>query len=431
MTFDPIKAGGIPVKDTDFDPLKAGGVPINYTQLQQQIEPKEKGFFEKTAEISDKIFGGASKLLYGSTAKTVGTLLKEDLISGAEALGKKEVFGANVQKLKEQQEKVTPLDIALTALELYPGGGVLAKELGKLPGGARVLEYIAKLPEGLKKSAIKQYSSIFNATSKESKALVKETVPELLARGEKVISPERLVEKAELNATTYGEKIDKFFQELPSSAKEATKPILDKLVAFKNKYIADGKVIRPEAVKAAENTMEKITQFGKEISTESARKVRQIFDEHFDISKGIEDIATYTKKAERAAADAIRAEFAKTRPELAKLNGEFTFWKNVQDLAAYTAEKSKKGITKSLTSLIGGAIGFQTGEGAAGKTTGTLVGLYLGAKGVELLRSPAWKSTSAILKNNLAEAIIRGDTKEIGMILGKITAGAKNAVSED
>ena len=397
------------------------------------------GFFSRAGKF---VAGGGlikkpSEFLFGTVGKTVG----KTILSGVESVselatgktieeqGKKRV-GFDVAG-RGEQPLPTVGDIAFTALELYPGGGFVTQSLKKVPGGIQTLKFLANLPETMKKKAIQQYASIFGATSKESKALVKKVVPELLERKEKILSTEKLVEKAEGKVTKYGEKIDQFFEALPANAKEQTKPILDKLVEFKNKFTVEGKIIRPEAIKAIDNTMEKISQFGKEISSKSARKMRQIFDEHFSISKGIDDISVYMKKAERAGADAIRAEFAKTRPILDNLNKEFSFWTNVLDLGTYSTEKSKSRFTKSISSVIGGVVGFQAGEGIGGKTSGAIIGAYLGTKAIDLMRSPAWKSISAIEKNKLADAIMKADIDTINLIITKMTAGIKNIATEE
>jgi len=391
----------------------------------------------KLAEVGDKTFGKAANFLFGTSAKTIGNLIGQGVEAaqgekGVFTEGFEKQFGSIEKSMMGQDSKGESAvqDIAFTTLELYPGGGFVTKQLRKVPGGTQILGYLSKLPEGLKKKAVEQYASIFNATSKEAKALVKETAPEMLARGEKIMSFDNLAEKAESKVTQYGEKIDDFFNNLPQDAKEQTKPILDKLFELKNKYIVEGKEIRPEAIKAINTTMEKISQFGKEISTESARKMRQIFDEHYDVSRGLDDITVYVKKAERAGADAIRAEFAKTRPELANLNSEFTFWKNVQDLGSYASEKAKGKLTKSIGSIVGGAVGFGQGEGFGGKASGTVIGAFLGTKAIDLMRSPAWKSISAIQKNKLAEAIIRGDANTTNQIITRMITGTQNILTE-
>lgn len=390
-----------------------------------------------------KISSGVGKVLdplsqgtFGTFGKTTGGLITQGIASGAQLYGQvtgnkgATQFGQKLEKgLGPQGFQPTAKDVAFQTLELYPGGEGISKYLKDLPGGEFIAKHIAELPDALKKNAIEQYSKVFGATSKESKALVKETVPGLLDKGISFKNAGDLATKAEGKATEFGGKIDEFFKALPKTAKESTKPILDKIAAFRDKFIVDGKILRPEAVQAANNTMEKIAQFGKDIGTESARKVRQIFDEHFDVSKGIEDLSTYTKKAERAGADAIRAEFAKTRPELAKLNGEFNFWKNVQDLGTYTAEKAKGKLTKGLASVTGAALGFEAGQGLGQKAEYTAIGAWLGSKAIDMFRSPGWQTLSAVQKSKLADAIMKSDTKTIELITSKVLGTGQNVIT--
>ena len=425
------------MSDFDVGQKVKAKYPTEYSDFQDVSKPvlpqAKKSVLGKISSGIQKGMDTASNFAFGTFGKTTGGLITQGIASGAQLLGqatgneKATEFGQKLEKqLGSQGFQPTASDIAFQSLELYPGGGKISEALSKLPGGKQVIEHISSLPDTLKKSAIEQYSKVFNATSKEAKSLVKETVPKLLEKKVTFSSPANLAEKAESMATEYGGKIGEYFKNLPTDAKEATQPILDKLNVFKNQYIVDGKVMRPEAVQATENVMSKISQFGKDISTENARKVRQILDEHFDVSKGIDDISTYTKKAERAGANAIRAEFAKTRPDLDKLNKEFNLWQNVKDLATYSAEKAKGRVVGSgLGSLIGGATGYNKG-GIIGGIEGATIGGILGDKAIKLMRSPGWNTVSAVLKNNLADALAKGDKKTIEMLITKITSGSKN-----
>ena len=76
MAFDPLKLGATPVTETKtFDPLKMGAKPVsdvNYTHLEQQVAPKEDGFFKSLAKSAIRPF-----LEVGASAYNVGSATKK------------------------------------------------------------------------------------------------------------------------------------------------------------------------------------------------------------------------------------------------------------------------------------------------------------------------------------------------------------------
>lgn len=413
-------------KDVEEVALKLG--------IKKQVQ-KPQSLLSKASGAVDSVMKPVSNFLYGSSAKAVGGLITAGIGSGTSlygmATGNKELV-AKGQKLKAVGEStMTPTNVAFSALELYPGGGQLAKKLIKLPGGVQIAEALSKIPEGLKKSAISQYSKIFGATTKESKALTEKVVPKLLAQNKVITSAKKLQTQAGVKATEFGGKIDTWFKSLPAGTKEKVQPIFRALSQEQNKYKVGSKIINETAYNAFEKLKDNITTQSGEIATKNLRKFRQIWDEYYNVSKGIEDITAYTKKAQRVGADAIRAELAKTRPELDKLNKEFSFWTNVRDLAEFTAEKaSNRAVGSGLGLLAGGASGYQTG-GISGSITGATIGAILGKQAIDLMRSPGWNSVSAVAKNKLADALISGSKKEIDLIISKIISGGANLLRND
>lgn len=421
-----------PDNQSGFKPDNAGFVPdANKNSLENALEnPATKE--QATATVASRIksianaFGmvmdPASNFLYGSTSRTVGGAIVEG-IKGVQELttGKSNI---------PEQKAPSYGDIAFTALELYPGGGFVSNALRKVKGGEKILSYISKLPENAKKKAIEKYSSIFKATSKESRALLEKTAGGLVERGQLVGSVGGLAEKAEGLSTLYGKKIDDYFKKLPADAKEQTRPIIDKLVELGNKYIVDGVVQNKPAVEAIKSTMENITKLGNEVSSGAFRKLRQIWDEHYDVTKqSVDDISAYTKKAQMAGADAIREEFAKTRPDLDKINKEFNFWSNVQKLGEYTASKSKGVLSAGIGATVGGIMGAESGQGVfnkiGGAGVGIVVGSFLGKNAIEFMKSPAWKSASSVAKYKLADAIMKNPA-EAKQIISRMMAGVYN-----
>jgi hypothetical protein len=145
----------------------------------------------------------------------------------------------------------------------------------------------------------------------------------------------------------------------------------------------------------------------------------------------LDDIAGYKKKAERVAADAIRAEFAKSSPDLAKLNAEFTFWKGVQDVAEATVAREAGKIRQQIVPRgIGLTAGVLSGETLGEKAGFGALGFALGGKAVELFGSTGWKTASAVTKNRLAKLVAKGDFEGAALLTSKIIEGSKNLLQE-
>jgi hypothetical protein len=371
---------------------------------------------------------GPSQFLFGSTGKAVGGLITTGIGSAQQlagtATGNKELQEKGTRLRSIGEEAITPMNVAMTGLELYPGGGALTRGLKKLPGGKAVIGAISKLPDKLKATAIKQYSGLFNATTQKTKALTEKVAPKLLEKGKIIASADALQTEALEKTVKLGSKIDNWFKGLPAGAKETVSPILKDIQKRQSQYMVGKKVVNEAGYNALEKIKKDLTTQTGEMATKNLRKLRQIWDKHYDVSKGIDDIASYTKEANRVGADAIRNLLAKKNPDLAKLNKEFSFWRGVADLATETAKKQTlKGSV--LGSVAGGSVGYKQG-GGFGALTGMTVGAIAGKSVINLMRSPAWNSVSAVAKNNLADALMSGGKETIELAVSKIISGSAN-----
>lgn len=393
-------------------------------------------FGEKALPL--KTMDKTSNLLFGSSGKTVGSLLGSAAESGKQlATGKG--FGPNGQGvfanndgtskfLSEQSGAETTTDIAFTALELYPGGGALTKYLRKLPGGEFVAKNIAdnliKIPQNMKARAIENYASIFRAGSKDSKALTEKVVPKMVEDGKIVTSMKSLKESAKKQLKTYGEQIDEWFKALPAGAKKEVEPVVKKLQTLKSQYRIKGKDINKVAIAAIDDTIDAIKTTSGEMSINNLRKLRQIWDEHYSVSKGLDDISGYKKKAERVGADAIRDVLAKESPELAELNKTYSFWSNVKKLADYTGNKAPLKVQPATAKIVGGIVGSSGGvmSGIAGAQVGGLIN--------KAISSPAWKTVSAVYKNKMANYMMSGEVKKLTGVLKRVITIGKNAIEQ-
>jgi hypothetical protein len=395
----------------------------------------------QTNSLLDKLINvgqGASNLLFGSTSKTVGSLIGSGYESARDLIGKPvenraftdETGMSLYQKETSGAGKAT--DIAFTGLELMPGGGVLGKHLRKLPGGEfvakNITDKLAKIPENMKAKALEQYTSIFRAGSKESKALTEKVAPKLLEDGKIITSLKSLKEGATKQTKLYGEQIGEWFKKLPAGARREVEPVVKKLQTLKSQYRIAGKDINKTAISAVDDIIDNIKTQSGEMSIKNLRKLRQIWDEHYNVSKGLDDIANYKKKAERVGADAIRDILSKESPELAKLNQTFSFWKNVEKLADYSAQKAPLKLASSAAKVVGGTIGAIAGTGTGGKIGSAIIGSQVGNAVNKVISSPAWKSVSAVYKNKMANYMMSESVSKLKGVLRRVSTIVKNAV---
>ena len=132
--------------------------------------------------------------------------------------------------------------------------------------------------------------------------------------------------------------------------------------------------------------------------------------------------------AKREGTDAIRELLKKEVPELAAINKEFSFWKDIDDVLTQTLKR---------TQPQGPGLGRQVAE-AAGAAAGSSAGLgpaILTAKAARLAQtvftSPRWRLVDAKLRDGLADAITSGSAARVTSALTRIAAvqGSKAAAS--
>jgi hypothetical protein len=234
-----------------------------------------------------------------------------------------------------------------------------------------------------------------------------------------------LKQRAAAQIDDLGAKIGDYWQAMPD---EALAPVDDIVNRIRNEAAkehtvmgANGKAVAlgeeaETALRNAESLASTLDQVAvvdanglKQIPVKKLREMRQYFDDIAARAKRYQgtDLAAANKaEAYGKAADAIRNEFAKADPDLAALNKEFSFWKNVEKVTDETIMR-REGQAKPL--------GRKLAEGAgaiAGASQGGIMGAVLGKYALSALEtvttSPAWRTLSAVTKNKLADAIAKG-----------------------
>lgn len=204
---------------------------------------------------------------------------------------------------------------------------------------------------------------------------------------------------------------------IPGSGKE----IISDLENLKSTYQVEGKDANNAAVNAISGVQDVVRQYGNDISPNSLRKLKQIFDDPVAQRGGYSgtDLGTaYTAQAQKAAADSIRSILHQASPNLAALDRETHFWLQVQQVTSQSGLRKtgqEGGLVRALglpfLSGIGGMTGMQLGHGAEGAGVGALT-----AVATMIVRSPAWRTASAVAKDRLADALARGDVGAVSAL---------------
>lgn len=320
-------------------------------------------------------------------------------------------------------------------------GAVVAPELISkgAPGAARAISPTAE--DALRGSAEKQYAQALAPTTKPNKALTAKVVPELLDRGVTAMSLKGLQAQAAHHISAVGSAIGDAWDNLPAGTSTELEPVYDRLQSAidDTHSVADsaGNMIPkgPEAERAIGN-ISKLQQTLVDVSeadpatgklvvpVDKIRALRQYFD---DIAARAgrysgKDLADQSAaEAHGIAADSIRSELAKDHPEIAALNKEYSFWKNVHQITSDTISR-QQGQSRPLGVQLARAGGFVKAGPLGAEAMGALT---------ESVRSTAWRTASAVIKDRLADAIASGSQSAVDFYVKKIAAATGAAVLSD
>lgn len=374
---------------------------------------REVGTIEKLDTATARVFEPVSNFLFGTAGKMIGGL------GGAaveQVQGKEGVFTKGLEKELATPGKAAK-NIGLTALELFPGGGVLERAGAKLG---------SKIAPGLKAAAESQYLRALAPTTKEMKAKATKIVPKLLERGVTAFTRKGLGEKAQRGLEVSGEALETVLETIPGKTPVGSGPILKALKDAKNAFLVPGtKVVAdPKAVQAINQVEAVVRKLGKNVSFESLRGLRQIWDKSVAKSKGflMDEVGSFSVMAKREGSNAIRKELAKKFPDLAKVNAEYSFWKNVDDVVSATIQRTAgqaKPLGERAATLVGGAVGLAK-SGIKSAATTALAFRTL----ARVLNSTAWNTMSAVQKNKIADALMSGSFTEIFNLASKLVSPA-------
>lgn len=353
----------------------------------------------------------------GATALTrVGLNSAKGAVQGAFASG-----GQALQEGKSLKE---------AGRDALIGAGTGAVTSGVISG---LGEGVSKLSRPLKESAVNTYTKALAPTTKVNKEIAAKSVPELLGRKVFAFSRSGLKDKIGKSVDTAADALEQGYDALPKDAKVNLTPVLAGLEEIKQALSVNGVVLDPKKYKALTEVQKDLLAVAggtakksptvPTVDVASARKARQILDSVVKRSgKGfaISDTDSAVLEAKKAGVNALRNELAKQHPSIAVLNKEFNFWKNVDDVLDATIKRTTG--QNPLSETIAESAGAVTGAVARG-TLGSILLTATGAKMIkQAVQSTAWRTTSAVVKNQLAEALANQDDKAVMQILRQIAA---------
>ena len=294
-----------------------------------------------------------------------------------------------------------------------------AFDVGTFLAPAAISKIKPKASGALKASAAKDVSQVLSPTKVKTKTITQGLLkdPDAIKKLPFATTRGKLIEKVKTELDSVGTKFDEF--EVQGGVQGSTEvALLDEFLESKKAdFMVEGVVIEPKAIKAIEGLQEIVAQFDESIPNSKLRDIRRVWDETVAKSNGFtKTLAEGTELGvKKDLTNVMREELAKSNPDLAKINDEFAFYKNLETVLEEAA-KRKTGQTGALTKGLAQAAGAAAGSGFIASTLGAVVA----GKLVGLMNSTAWKLVSAKSKNALADALVAGDQAKATAIINKI-----------
>jgi len=307
---------------------------------------------------------------------------------------------------------------------------------------------VEALPDKLKAQALKQVVQGLGPTKERFKAIAAKLAPNILQRGLGG-TREALQEHAATTLATVGAELDGILAQ-HATQPIGTAPVVQALETAKDAFRttgAGGKVVEfePRAIKQLTGLQQVLTDLGPTPTVEQLVGVRRAWDKVVSQAGGFEHRAAGAigvplkdiseAWAKREATGAIRAQLAADVPDLAVINKEWAFWKNLDDVLRQTLKRTQPqgpGLGRMVVGGVGGAVGAAAGApfGVAPSLAGAAALAKVADMAKTTMASPAWKFASAQAKDRLADAIVSNDVGRIVMALTRITSTQASKVGQ-
>lgn len=315
-----------------------------------------------------------------------------------------------------------------------------AKAAGTAGAVSGALGAVTAAAPALKESAKRSYSRVLGATKERNKHLSDKAIPELIERGVMAGTRKGLKAKADATVADVGKQLGEAHAALPPSMSLPMEKVtgqIDDAAAAKFKIrdvnsspIADSALRTVDDLKSRILALSKVDPKTGEriVAYQDLRALRQQWDDIVSSGGGFAGADLTNKAAAQAhkiSANAIRDQLNQATPDIAAINKEYSFWKNVQKVMGDTLKR-----TQSQAQPMGEQIARAAGA-ASGLATGGVHTAVLQGEGLALFRklttSAAWGTTSAIIKDRLANLLASGNAKEATALMSKLAAAGVSA----
>lgn len=318
---------------------------------------------------------------------------------------------------------------------------------------------VSEAAPALRRGAERSYAQVLAPGSKADKFVTanKLLTPmggDLLERRVAALTESGLKEKVARKLAQSTDKLEKAWTALGPQRAHNLQPVLDELqqdairnateavprgVQFSTPGLPGRRIVNPELYAAYQDAaFDLVERLGPKTDMASAfsmRKVRQLLDRAVKDSFAGKELTGVQKEAKRATTDAIRAVLNQENPTIGEINREYSFWRTADDVFENTNLRrvgQKRALRKVMQGGIGaaaGAVGLHAGgirEGAEALALGT----WLGGKLEDAMTSTAWKTVSAVTKNEIARLMVDGKVEQAANLAAR-AAGQLNINREE
>lgn len=338
------------------------------------------------------------------------------------------------------------------------GSGAMAAAQGGDPKTAAVLGAVGvpaagalsgALERGLESSAVKSMTQALAPTGQRYKAIAERIVPQVLKEG---IWGSRasIVDQAAERLSSVGQEIDDALQQNSGDAFRV-RPVRFALEKLKAPFRVLGKNgswvnFEPRPIEQIDKLIGVLDDLGKWTTVDKIVAVRQAWDKVVAQAGGFAQrakgaigmpLADASEVAmKREASGAIRKILGDAYPDLDKLNKEWSFYKNLRDVTEATVRRTMphaEGIGAQLAETGGNVAGSLAASGA--NLTKKVGQGFIAGKVFKLVReivqSPTWRSGSAVLKHNLADALAAGDLQSVARVAASLGIVSASKIGDE
>jgi hypothetical protein len=301
----------------------------------------------------------------------------------------------------------------------------------------------------LTRKAEELYGKVLNPAQRPLKAISRtQTIPGLLERRVTGRNLQGMLDRTQDEVAHWGQAVQDAWATIPQDTPLQVAPMLQALDAYVAPAVIRGTNLGPAAdtmVNHANHWRQVLTDLAHpnpqtgalEITVGDLRGTREFADliaAQGGSFLGGKPIAEQSlTRIHEVVGNAARAQINPRYPHVEQANEQYNFWRNAERVVDETMQRKvgqEGGLIKTIGNTIGattgGAIGSQIG-GTAGTIAGTVIGTKIADMLQTAMKSPAWRTTNAVTKQRLAEALTNGNIGGVEFYLRKILGAAGGA----